>query len=141
MKLHIYDKPCDDNLKTYTIKVNTLIGKRVICYIIATEDNFKDFMHGGINNIRADYNYIEDYSKKQLYKYTTQISYITDNSYSRKIKIKFTKYMTFLVWKDRNVTINKLKRFIKFPINVIKNTILKYKIKSKVQDFKEFYNK
>lgn len=141
MKIYVYDKPYDGNLKTYTIKVNTLIGKRVICYIIATEDNFKDFIHGGINNIRAEYNHIEYYSKKQLYKYTTQMSHITDSSYFCKIEIKFTKYMTFLVWKDRNATINKLKRFIKSPISVIKNTILKYKIKSKVQDFEEFYNK
>ena len=142
MKLYMHDKPYDgDRLKQYVIKVNTWIGKRTICYIIATEDCFKDFIHGGINNIRADYNHIEDYSKKQLYKYTTIISYTNDSSYSCKIRIKFTKYMTFLVWRDRNITINKLKRFIKSPINGIKNTILKHKVKSKAQYFEEFYNK
>lgn len=136
MKLHIYDKPYDNgNLKIYTIKVNTLIGKRPICYIIADIASFANFIYGGINNIRSEYNYIEDSDKEYLYKYTMHYGY------NHRMRIKFTKYMTFLVWKDRNITINKLKRFIKSPINIIKNTILRYKIKTKIQDFEEFYNK
>ena len=71
MKLHIYDKPCDGiGLKLYIIKVNGLIRKRTICYIVADEASFTNFIHGGINNIRAKYNYIESSNKDYLYKYT-----------------------------------------------------------------------
>ena len=136
MKLHIYSKPCDNgNLRIYTIKVNTLIGKRVICYIKADKISFSNFIYGGMDTIRSEYNYIEHFYKGDRYRYIRHCSHCC------KLSIKFTKYMTFIVWVDRNITINKLKRFIKSPINVIKNTILKYKIKSKVQDFEEFYNK
>lgn len=135
MKLHIYNKSYNNIFKIYIVKVNTLIGKRAICYIIANDISFLDFISGGIDNIKAEYNYIEYFNKDCLYKYTRH------TYYNNNLRIKFTKYMTFIVWKDRNVTITKLKRFIKSPINIIKNIIFEHKIKSKTQDFEEFYNK
>ena len=81
------------------------------------------------------YNYTEYCSKNDLYRYSRHVSYKCD------IRIKFTKYMTFLIWKRRNINIDTLIRYIHSPIVSIKNTILRFKIKDKVRDFEEFYNK
>lgn len=136
MKLYINNKPFEDGvLNTYTIKVNSLIGKKTICYIIADEFSFYNFISSGFNNIAANYNYVEHCSKNDLYNYSRHVSYRCD------IRIKFTKYMTFLIWKRRNINIDTLVRYINAPIVSIKNAILRFRIKNKVHDFEDFYNK
>ena len=136
MKLYITNKPYKDGiLNTYVIKVNSLIGKKTICYVIADEFSFYNFMSSNFNNIVAIYNYTEYCSKNDLYRYSRHVSYKCD------IRIKFTKYMTFLIWKRRNINIDTLIRYIHSPIVSIKNTILRFKIKDKIRDFEEFYNK
>lgn len=136
MKVYVDNGPFKDGiLKTYNIKVKSLIGKKIICYIIADDISFYNFMPDDFNNLVAAYNYIEHSNKNNLYEYTRCVFYKTD------IRIKFTKYMTFLIWKRRNVVINTIIHYIKFPIVAIKNIILQFKIKNKIQDFEEFYNK
>lgn len=136
MKVYIDNGPFKDGiLKTYNIKVKSLIGKKIICYIITDDIGFYNFMPDNFNNLVSAYNYIEYSNKNNLYRYTRHIFYKTD------MRIKFTKYMTFLIWKRRNVTINTIIRCIKSPIVTIKNIILRFKVKSKIQNFEEFYNK
>ena len=136
MKIYIDNGLFKDGiLKTYDIKVKSLIGKRTICHVIADDVSFSNLICSGINNIIAEYNYIECVNKDHLYKY------IKCSDYDGYLSIKFTKYMSYIIWKNRNTTITKLKRFIKSPIVAIKNIILLYKVKNKVQDFEEFYNK
>ena len=136
MRVYIDNEPFKEGvLKTYTVKVKSLIGKKTICHIIADDFSFFNFMPFNFDNIVATYNYVEHFNKNDIYRYTRHVSYMTD------IRIKFTKYMKFLIWKRRNVTINTLMRYIKSPIIEIKNIILRFKVKSKIQDFEEFYNK
>ena len=136
MKLYITNKPFEDGiLNTYIIKVNSLIGKKTICYVIADEFSFYNFVSSGFNNIVTTYKHIELSNKNDLYKHSKRVSY----RYT--IRIKFTKYMTFLIWKRRNINIDTFIRYINAPIVSIKNVILRFKAKNKIHDFEEFYNK
>ena len=136
MRLYITNEPLEEGiLNTYTIKVNSLIGKKTICYVIADEFSFYNFISANFNNIVAVYNYTEYSSKNDLYRYSRHVSYKQD------IRIKFTKYMTFLIWKRRNINIDTFIRYVHSPIVSIKNAILKFKTRNKLHDFEEFYNK